>query len=234
MSGKHTPLMLLALGAALVATTAARAATPVDGSISGPVIAAKGKTFTVTTPLSPTGSSKVTVTLKTTITTQKAGAAGDVKKGMCVFATGTKKGSAVTASRLTLTRASSRQCGRAPNGAGGGGGPGGAGGGGPGGGRPPGGGSGFSPPANFAFAAGTVTSVKGATVTVKGQQGSTKLILSSKTQISETLDVGASAVKAKLCAFVRGTSSNKGVTITADNIALTKPVSGSCTARRAP
>jgi hypothetical protein len=56
--------------------------------------------------------------------------------------------------------------------------------------------------------------------------------LSSKTAYTKTVTVGASAIKAKLCAFVRGTSTDKGVTISAQNVSLSKPVSGKCIARR--
>jgi hypothetical protein len=211
---------------AAVLAGAATAATPVDGSIAGPVVTVKGKTFTVTTALSPTGKSTATVTSKTTITSQASATLADVKKGACVMATGTKKGSAVAATRVSITTAAGSRCGQRPGG--GGTRPGG-------GGTPPGGGGGGgTPPANFGIANGTVSAVKGSTVTVKGQQGSTTVTLSSKTVFTKTVSVGASAIKAKLCAFVRGTSADKGVTISAVNVSLSKPVSGGCTARRRP
>jgi hypothetical protein len=221
---------VVAIGAVLA--SAAAAATPVNGSVAGPVVAVKGKTFTVTTTLSPTGKSKATVTAKTTITTQETGKLADVKKGVCVMATGTKKGTAVAATRVTLTTASGGQCGQRPGGGGGR----------PGGGTPPGGGlgggggAGAGPPANFGIANGTVSAVKGSTLTVKGRQGSTTVTLSSKTVYTKSVSVGASGIKAKLCAFVRGTSADKGVTISAQNVSLSKPVSGACTTpgRRTP
>ena len=40
--------------------------------------------------------------------------------------------------------------------------------------------------------------------------------------------VGASGIAVKDCAFVRGTSSDKGVTVTAQNVSLTKPTSAGC------
>jgi len=51
------PVALAALFALLPA--AATAATPVQGSVSGPVVSVKGSTFTITTSLSPTGKSLV-------------------------------------------------------------------------------------------------------------------------------------------------------------------------------
>jgi hypothetical protein len=215
---------LLAIGAVLAGATAATAAAPVAGSVAGPVVTIQGKTFTVTTTLSPTGKSKVTVTSKTTITAQAAGTRADVKKGACVVATGTKKGTAVAATRVSLMSKSGGQCGGRPGGGGGTGRPGG--------GTPPAGGGGFTPPANLGFAAGAVSAIKGSTVTVKGQRGTTTVTLSAKTAISKTVSVGASAIKAKLCAFVAGTSADKGVTISAQNVSLSKPSSTGCTPRR--
>jgi hypothetical protein len=158
-----------------------------------------------------------------------AAALADVKKGACVMATGTKKGTAVAATRVSITTASGGQCGQRPGG-GGGTRPGG-------GGTPPGGGlggGGGTPPANFGIANGTVSAIKGSTLTVKGQQGSTTVTLSSKTAYTKTVSVSASAIKAKLCAFVRGTSADKGVTISAQNVTLSKAVSGKCIAGRRP
>ena len=219
---------VVAVGAVLA--SAATAATPVNGSVAGPVVAVKGKTFTVTTTLSPSGKSTATVTSKTTVTSQTSSKLADVKKGACVMATGTKKGTAVAATRVTITTASGGQCGQRPGG-GAGGRPGG------GGTRPGGGGGGGgTPPANFGIANGTVSAVKGSTVTVKGRQGSTTVTLSSKTVYTKTVSVGASAITSKVCAFVRGTSADKGVTISAQNVSLSKPVSGKCTTpgRRGP
>jgi hypothetical protein len=222
---------VVAIGAVLA--SAAAAATPVNGSVAGPVVAVKGKTFTVTTTLSPTGKSTATVTSKTTITTQETGKLADVKKGVCVMATGTKKGTAVAATRVTITTASGGQCGQRP---GGGGGRPGGGGTPPGGGLGGGGGGGAGPPANFGIANGTVSAVKGSTVTVKGRQGTTTVTLSSKTVYTKSVSVGGSAITTKACAFVRGTSADKGVTISAQNVSLSKPVSGKCTTpgRRGP
>lgn len=221
----------VAAAAALVAAGVAAAAAPVQGSIAGPVTAVKGKTFTVKTSLSPTGSSKITVGSKTQITTDATGKRADVKKGACVTAMGTKKGAVVTATRLTIVPAVGGTC---TTGFGGRGGnrvrpPGAGTGNPPSGGQGAGGGQGFQRPANFGFAFGAVTAVKGSTMTVKGQQGSTKVTVSSKTQITTTVHVAVSAIKLKSCAFVNGTSTDKGATVTAQDVRLTQPRNGSCT-----
>jgi hypothetical protein len=216
--------------ASLLVVGTAGAVAPVEGSISGPVTTAKGKTFVVKTTLSPTGSSKVTVTAKTTIHEQVAGRPADLKKGVCVTAIGTKKGKVVAATRVSLAPAVGGSCtggfggrGTRPPGSR----P-------PGGGSPPTGGSGggFTRPANFGFASGRVTAVKGRTLTVKGRTGTTKVTVSAKAQVQKTQSVKMAAVTTKLCAFVRGTSTDKGVTVTAQDVALSKPVGGSCTFRR--
>ena len=66
---------------------------------------------------------------------------------------------------------------------------------------------------------------------MKGQQGSTKVLLSKKTQVDKTEQVGRAAIVPKLCAFVRGMSGDRGVTVTATDISLSKPISGACTGR---
>jgi hypothetical protein len=204
----------------------AAAASPVSGSISGPITAVKGKTFTVKTTLSPTGAAKVSVGSKTTISERVNGARADLKKGACIMATGTKSGSTVTATRITLTSSANGSC---TGGFGGGNRPRGARPG-SGGGNPPGGNGGFRRPGNFAFAFGQITAAKGSTLSVKGFNGTTtKVTVSSKTTISKTAAVGMSSVKTELCAFVFGTSSDKGVTVQAQNVSLTSPVRGNCT-----
>ena len=47
------------VAAALVLVPAASAASPVQGSLFGPVVSVKGTTFTITTTLSPSGKSLV-------------------------------------------------------------------------------------------------------------------------------------------------------------------------------
>ncbi len=193
----------------------ASGATPVTGFVSGMISSVSGSTFTVSTAISPTGRSKVVVGSKTAISEQEPGTRSDVKKGVCVTANGTKKGSTVTATRVSIAPTGAatrfRPGGRVP--------------------RRPGGGA-FRPPANLGFAFGTVSRVSGSAVTVKARQGSTTVVLTGKTQISRTVAAGMSAVKPKLCAFVRGTSADRGVTVEAEQVQLSQPVRGTCGFRR--
>lgn len=240
---KRTTLVSAVLAGALVASAGtAAAAAPVRGSISGPVTAVKGKTFTVQTPARlgvPKNRSKVTIVSSTVITEQTTGTAKSVKKGLCATAIGTKnKKGVVTAQRVTLRKAVKGSCANDFLGRGAGAGR-----------RPPtgtnpnrprsgGGGSGQQPPsggtggfrrnANFGFASGIVTGVKGAKVSVKGQNGKSTFVLAKATRVERTLDVGAHAVKKKLCVFVNGTSSDKGSTVKAESIALSKPTANGC------
>lgn len=226
---------LSALAAAGAVVAAASAAAPVSGSISGPVAAVKGSTFTVTTSLSPTGKAKVDVSKSTTITTQQTLARSALKSGLCVVANGQKNGKGVVAAqRVSLSTPVKGQCTTGFN----------RGGGRPGGGvpptgrqRPPGagggtGGGGFGNFANFGFAFGTISSVKGDTLTVKGTVNkkavTTTVTVGAKAQISKTVKVGVSAVAVKDCVFVRGTSTDKGVTVQAQDVTLTKPTATGC------
>ena len=228
------------LAAALVLTGVAAAASPVSGSISGPVVSVKGSTFTVTTSLSPTGKSTVSVGKSAVITAQETLTQSALETGLCAMATGQKNSKGVvTAQRISLSTPVKGQC-TAGFGRGGtrpGGGTGTT----PGAGqRPPGGGGtggggtggGFGNFANFGFAFGTISSAKGDTLSVKGTLNgkavTTTVTVSAKTQISKTATVGISAVAVKDCAFVRGTSADKGVTVTAQNVSLTKPTSAGC------
>jgi hypothetical protein len=215
--------VLVALGLFLtVAAPVAAATKPVAGSISGPVVSVKGDTFTVTTTLSPTGKSKVTVATAATITEQVAASSRAVKKGVCVMATGTKSAKGVvTATRVTITAPVKGSCTTGLTRRGGNGLR-------PGGGAPQAGGGGFNF-ANLGFAFGQVTAVKGTKVAVKSARGTTPVTLSKKTLITETKRVAGSAIAVKSCAFVRGTSADKGVTVTATNVSLTTPTTRGCT-----
>lgn len=206
------------LAAVLVTAFAAAAASAgtVSGSISGPVTSASGRSFVVKTTLSPTGSSKVSVAAKTTITEQVAVQRSALRKGECATATGTKSGSSLTAFRISLVPAVKGSCG---SGFGFGRRPGTR--------RPPAGAPRthrFTPSASFGFAGGTITAVKGSAVTVKG----TKVVVGAKTQIFETKTLPASAIRAGLCAFVFGTSSNGGKTVSAQSVALSPARSSGC------
>jgi hypothetical protein len=95
---------LLGAGVAFTAS-AAEAAKPVVGSVSGPITSVKGARFTLTTTLSPTGTSTVSVGSKTVITEQVPGTIADVKKGACVTALGQKSATGtIAATRITLTQ----------------------------------------------------------------------------------------------------------------------------------
>ena len=227
---------VVAAVAVFVVAGVASAASPVTGSISGPVTSVKGSTFTMTTSLSPTGKATVTVGKSTTIVTQATVALSSLKTGDCVMATGAKNSKGVvTAQRVSLSTPVKGACTAGFGRRGGAGGPGG---------RPPGAGTGTGKRpttgggaggfnfANFGFAFGSVSSIKGNTLTVKGTFGgkatTTTVDVSSKTTISKTVDVAPSAIAVKDCVFVNGSSTDKGVTVTATNINLTKPTSTGC------
>jgi len=211
-----------------------------SGSVSGPVTVVKGATFEITTSLSPTGTSNVAVGSATAITEQAAGTLADLKTGTCVMAVGQNSKGTVTASRITITQPVNGQCGTGFAGRGGtrpGGLPPGAGSqryrrngsqppSGSGSQRPPGG---FGGSANFGFAFGTISAVKGSTLTVKSTRGSTTVTVPAGTQIEKTVRVGMSAIAVGMCAFVRGTSGDKGVTVQAQGVSLTKPSAAGCT-----
>jgi hypothetical protein len=226
-----------ALAVACVVVGVAAAAAPVTGTLSGPVTAVKGSTFTITTTLSPTGKSTIDVSKSTTIVGQETVASSTLKTGDCVMATGAKSSKGVvTAQRISLTASVKGKCTVAFGRGGGGGRP-------TGGTRPPGtgaggaggaggGGGGFGNSANFGFAFGAISAVKGDTLTVKGTLGgkavTTTVTVSAKTQISKMVDLAVSAVAVKDCAFVSGTSTDKGVTVNAKNVNITKPTSTGC------
>ena len=222
--------------ALLAAVPAAEAATPVQGSVSGPVVAVKGGTFTITTSLSPSGKSLVTVG-SARITEQATAPRSSLKVGACVAASGTRNSKGVvTATRISITEPVKGQCqngfpGRRgtrpvrPNGgqqppSGGGGG---------------GGGGGFQRNGNFGFAVGSITKASGSTLTVKGHgfgtssaTTTTTVTISAKTLLTRTLTAKASAIKVKMCAFIQGTSADKGNTVKATDIALTPETNGQC------
>jgi len=228
------PVAAAAVLVLLPATAAA--ATPVQGSVFGPIVSAQGTTFTLTTSLSPSGKSTVTVG-KATITEQGTAPKSSLKVGACVSATGTRDSKGVVAAtRITISAPVKGQCGAGFAGSGSGpprtgigpprtgtvpktGTP------------PPGG---FGGNGNFGFAFGSVTKVSGSTLTVKGRSfqstkaTTTTVTVSAKTSLDQTLKVKASAIKVKMCAFVRGASADKGITVKATNIALTPETNGKC------
>lgn len=221
--------MIAGLAIATAATAfvgVAAGASPTSGSIAGPVTSTSGGTFVVKTSLSPTGSSKVHVTGKTVINAQVKASRSALRKGTCVMATGQRdKKGVVAATRISITQAVDGRCG---------------GGFGPGGGQrpsppsgnlpqPPSGGAGQP---SFGGAFGAITKIKGATFTVKGPFGTTTVRISSKTQLTRMQRVGSSAIKVKQCAFVFGTSSDKGVNVNAQSVSLSQPTSSGCSGPR--
>ncbi|MDQ1726732.1 MAG: hypothetical protein QOK14_777 [Frankiaceae bacterium] len=190
--------------------TAAGAASS-QGFISGPIVAVSGSTFTVSTSVSPTGKSKVSVGSKTTMSEQKTGSLSDLKKGVCVSASGTKTGTKIVATRISVTSS----CANRPTGG-------------------PGTGGGFNPnlPANAGFAVGTISSKSGSTLVVKSQTGSSTVVVLVKAQITKSVKVTRSALTLKLCAFVRGTTSDGQKSVQAQLVQLSAAVNGSCAGPR--
>lgn len=213
---RHAAGATLAAGLVTAFAAPAASAGTVSGSISGPVTSASGRAFVVKTTLSPTGSSKVSVAATTTITEQVTVQRAALRKGECATAMGTKSRSSLAAFRISLAPAVKGSCsfglgfGRRPGTR-----------------RPPTGAprtNRFAPFANFGFAGGTITAVKGSTVTLEGS----KVVVGAKTQISETKTLRASAIRTGLCAFVFGTSSNGGKTVSAQRIAISPARSSGC------
>jgi hypothetical protein len=222
-------LLLCVPAAVLGCATLASAAGPAQGTVFGQVTSVKGKTFVLKTAQSPTGQSKVDLSSSTTISEQVAAKQSDLVKGVCVFATGQReKNGTISATTVGITTPVKGSCqmgfgqrgrrpGNRPPGAR------------PRNGRPPGN---FQRPANFGFATGGITDVKGDTITVHNQRGSTNVAVSSKTQISKTSRVDDSAIKVNECAIVRGTSADAGVTVAAQNVNLRTAGKNGCTGFR--
>jgi Domain of unknown function (DUF5666) len=204
------------------------AASPVQGSVFGPVVSVKGSTFTITTSLSPSGRSAVSAG-SAKITEQAAAPRSSLKAGTCIMATGKRDSKGVVAAtRITISTPVKGSCttqlsirgGTRPAGA------------------PPPVGTrvapkgGFTPNANFGFALGSVTKVHGSTLTVKGPRATTTVTVSAKTSLMHTVTVQPSAITTSMCAFVAGTSTNKGVTVKATSISLSEKQNGACAVTR--
>jgi hypothetical protein len=209
---------------AIAAAALVSVASPVQGSVSGPVVAVKGTTFTITTPLSPNGRSVVSAA-GAHITEQAPAPRSSLKVGACVMANGAQKlKGVIAADRISITAATKGSCAHPvvrqarP----------------PGGGTPPASGGfrtgGSGRPGGFAF--GQVTKIAGSTLTVKGPLGTTAVTISSKTALTHLVTIKASAITTKTCAFVRGTSTDKGKTVKAADVSITPERNGSCTAFR--
>ena len=227
--GRWGVAVVAAAGIAVVSASAASAAKPVSGTIGGPVTAVQGQTFTVKSSLTSTGKANILVKAATVISEEQTVGRTGLKKGVCVVAVGQKdKQGVVQAQRVMLSAPVKGKC---QGGFGGG-----QGGGTPPQGAPPANGQqppqGGGPPggaANFGFASGAITGISGSTVTVHGSQGTTKVFVSAKTQVVRNARVGMSAVKVGLCAFVQGTSTDKGLDVDAQTVNLSKPGPQGCT-----
>jgi hypothetical protein len=213
------------LAAFATGSSLALAASPVSGFVSGQVVSVKGTTFVVKNSFGTVGNSTVLLTGSTDLVKQVAARESDVKVGACVTAVGQRPSSgAVEAFRLTITAAVKGKCSTGLFGYGGGyhGSP------------PSGAGRTGAPPANFTgfgnfgFAAGEVIAVKGNTLTVHGENGSTTVALSSSTEITSMQKVGPSAIVVNECASVRGTSGDNGLTVKASNVNLSTPGTDGC------
>ncbi len=206
------------------------------GSVFGPITAVNGATFTLKTQQTPTGKSTVSVG-SARITREIKALRSSLKVGACVLANGTRNSKGVVAAErisisapvkgkcggdLAARNGGQRQAGPPPGGQSGGGQ------------QPPGAGA-FGGNGNVGFAFGAVTKASGSTITVKSSFGQTSrttvVTVSSKTALQRTIGAKASAIKVGLCAFVQGTSGDKGVTVKATSIALTPETNGACTFR---
>jgi Domain of unknown function (DUF5666) len=213
------------VGALLATASVAAAASPVTGSVAGPITEVKGQMFKLTTTLSPTGASTIHLGSKTAITQQVAGTRANLQKGVCVTAVGQKNGKGVVAAtQVTVTKSVNGKCtggfGQRSR---------------PGGSRPPGSTPPTRPPgggaggfANFGFANGAISAIKGSTLTVHGQRGTTTVTVSAKTKVSKRITVGSSAIRVKQCAFVNGTSTDKGVNVSAQTVSISDPGPTGC------
>lgn len=225
LPARRTLILALATATALALGAGLAAAAPVSGFVVGQVVSVKGSSFVVKDSFGSVGDSTVTLGGKSSIVEQVSATTSDLKDGACVVANGQRASSgAVDAMRLTISTPVKGSCstgfggrGRGPR---------------PGGGtRPTGAGNG--PPANFAgfanfgFASGSIISLKGSTLTVKGASGTATIELSSSTQLLAMRSVDASAIRANECARVAGTSSNDGLTVAATSVSLSQPSSTS-------
>jgi hypothetical protein len=217
-------LPLTAAAAALPAYGAAPAPTPPGGFAFGKVTEANGSRFVVQGQSSVVG---VILTKMTSISETKAVDTKALVTGACVTAVGTKdKHGRIAAQSVSLISSKGCPVGGGPGAfrerrAGGANAP-----------RPPQNGNGnrrFQRPANFAAAFGTVASVKGTLLTVKGRGGSTKVVLSDSTRIEKRRSASPSAIGVGKCASVRGTASANGSIVTARNVDLSPAGKNGCT-----
>jgi hypothetical protein len=211
-------MMLRAVALAAVVS----AVSPVQGSVFGPIVSVSGTTFTMTTPLSPNGKSIVSAA-GARITEPVTAPRSSLKVGACLMALGSRNAKGVVAAtRITISDPDKGKC--APAGGfrtGATGAP-------PAGAPKPGGG--FQRRVGpGGIAAGTVTRVAGSTLTVKGLRETTTVTVSATTTLERVATVKATELRTKTCAFVRGTSTDKGKTVKATDVAISPEMNGKCT-----
>ena len=207
---------------ALATGSAALAASPISGFVSGQIVSVKGSSFVVKNSFGTVGESTISLAGSSVIVKQSSAARSDLKTGTCVTAMGEQSTTgAVDAFRVTIAPAVKGTCATGFLGH-------------PGGYPHSGTGSAGSRPANFTafgnvgFAAGEITAVNGDTLTIHGKSGTTTATLSSTTDILAMQKVTSSAITANECASVRGTSADNGVTVKATNVNLSAPSQNGC------
>ena len=229
-------IITLALASAVLGAGVASAASPgVTGFVSGQITSVKSPQFVVKDTFGAVAESTISLAASGTVTERLTASHSDLKVGACVMANGEKAttGSAIDAERLTITSPVDGKC---TTGffAGGGGRPGNGTGGPYGGAAYAGNEPSFGGFGNFGFAFGSITAINGSTLEVKGtpfgstKPTTTKVELSSSTQLTAVKTVDASAIKVGACASVRGTSANEGLTVKATSVSLSQPTSNGC------
>jgi hypothetical protein len=234
-------LLVVVFGVCVFGSGVALAASPVTGFVSGQVTSVTDGHFAVKASFGPITSSTVSLGATSSIIQTVTVARSALKDGTCVVANGTKTSSGVIdASRITLSVAVKGSCSSGFSDFGHRSGLTGPGGGYPHGGYPGASGTssaGGTPPSasldrfsfgDFGFAAGPITALTGSELTVKGSSGSTKVALSTSTQLTETKTAPRSAITVGECVTVRGTSTTDGATVTVTSISLSMPTSDGC------
>lgn len=232
------PIAVLAL--VLAAGPAdAQTSTTTPPFTSGMLSALTGSTLTVQARNGR--STTVVVTGSTAYQQTTTATASDIAQGDCVRVVGTGSAtSGIQATTVVVTKPTSKSCTRNPAGGNGGG----AGGRRFGNGTPgstpftlPGGSAG-TVPANLAAAFGTVHSVSGDQLTVKGQAPRTtkktkpktetvSVTLTVSTTVTETVKGAVTDLAVGSCVTANGTADSLG-TITAKSVTVSQPVNGSC------
>lgn len=210
------------------------------GRVSGEIAAVDGKTLQIQDGDSQTA---VTYSGSTTFLSRVTGKVADIKTGECVTVLSSstdEKATTVTATSVTASPATKDECGFGFGGGGGGGGRGARPSGAPSGqpsGQPSGAPSGM-PNDGMRPRSGTVTAVKGDTLTIAatqlGSDDTTTLTVktTSDTTVTVTKSAKASAAKVGMCATTNGKADDTGA-VAATSITVYKPGDSGCGFRRA-